>query len=169
MITTELCLEKLTDLESKGINVDEYVEQILSTGTVNFNTLSFIVKNGLSAAKNFYELLRVKHNKNNSPLYKNIVDFTSLEDKQLPIVLGSLLTQINIFATTIENEEERDTFFYEMRAVDICRALSKFYSTNNYSACSEILSLLKSDVLVLEGAAGQREVNIDNDNRSDNS
>lgn len=69
--------------------------------------------------------------------------------------LSCLLVQINLYGNKLDN---RDKFFKEVRAEEISRVLNNYYKDGNYDNCSNLLKLIKSDILCLEYIAGRREL-----------
>lgn len=155
MITKNDCLSILVRLEDSGVaNIDTYMRKLLVSREIPLEVLKFISDNrGLEISK-FYEMIRKNHNKNKSPLYTNIVREQS-EVKDVTLTLSCLLTQILLYGNKLEQPE---IFFKEARADEITRVLNEYFQTGFSENCSNLLKVIKSDLLVLEYIAGRREL-----------
>jgi hypothetical protein len=155
MITKNDCLSILVRLEDSGVaNIDTYMRKLLVSREIPLEVLKFISDNrGLEISK-FYEMIRKNHNKNKSPLYTNIVREQS-EVKDVTLTLSCLLTQILLYGNKLEQPE---IFFKEARADEITHVLNEYFQTGFSENCSNLLKVIKSDLLVLEYIAGRREL-----------
>ena len=54
--------------------------------------------------------------------------------------------------------ENKDSFFKQVRAEEITRVLDTYFETGICEDCKTLLTLIKSDLLVLEYIAGRREL-----------
>ena len=155
MITKNDCLSLLVKLEDNGVtNIDTYMRKLLVSREIPLDVLKFISDNrGLEISK-FYEMIRQNHNKKKSPLYTNIVR-EQTETKEIVLTLSCLLTQIFLYGNKLEQPE---IFFKEARADEITQVLNEYFQTGNTENCSNLLKIVKSDLLVLEYIAGRREL-----------
>jgi hypothetical protein len=155
MITKNDCLSILVKLEDAGVaNIDTYMRKLLVSREIPLEVLKFISDNrGLEISK-FYEIIRQSHNKKKSPLYTNIVREQS-EVKDIVLTLSCLLTQILLYGKKLEQPE---LFFKEARAEEITRVLNDYFKTGVIEGCSNLLRVVRSDLLVLEYVAGRREL-----------
>lgn len=154
MITKNDCLSILVKLEDQGLNIDPYMKQLVISREVPMEVLRFISQNRGIEVGNFYEMLRKKHNKEKSPLYTNIV--REIEDpKEVITTLTCLLTQIALYGSKLEDKE---SFYKEVRAEEISRVLNGYFQNNRLENPIALLRLIKSDMVVLEYIAGQREL-----------
>lgn len=154
MITKQDCMSLLLKLEDSGLDVDEQMKRLMRSQSVPVDTLSFIVRNNGLEANRFYEMLRKRHNQKKSPLYKNLLDGPK-SPADAALTLNCLLTQIFLYGSKLESPS---AFYKEIRADEIARAVSDYVSDGEYSGCSELLGLLKTDLLVIEYASGRREL-----------
>jgi hypothetical protein len=156
MITKNDCLSILVRLEDSGVeNIDTYMRKLLVSREIPLDVLKFISDNrGLEISK-FYEMLRKSHNQKKSPLYTNIVK-EQTEIKDIVLTLSCLLTQILLYGNKLE---EPELFFKEARAEEITQVLHEYFQTGVVETCSNLLKIIKSDLLVLEYIAGRRELN----------
>lgn len=157
MITKNDCLSILVGLENKGINIDAYMRKLLVSKDIPIDVLKFIAQNKGIEVCNFYEMLRVKHNKNKSPLYTNILKETSDENKIIT-TLTSFLQQITLYNSKLESVMEKSRFIKEVRAEEVTRVLNSYFKTGELEKCSTELSLIKRDILVLEYLNDRREL-----------
>ena len=154
MITKNDCLSILVRLEDEGININPYMKKLLVSKEVPLEVLRFISQNRGIEVSNFYEMLRKKHNKNKSPLYTNILKEIS-EPEEVVTTLSCMLTQIILYGQKLTNP---DTFYKEVRAEEISRALNEYFKEEALENCIKLISLIKSDILVLEYISGRREL-----------
>ena len=155
MITKSECMSLLVKLEDRGLNVDSYIKKLVVAKEPPMEVLRFIATNqGLDLA-NFYEMLRVKHNKNKSQLYTNILkeDFSDLEKSMT--TLSCLLTQVLLFSKKLTI---KDKFLQDARAEEITRAMNRYFKDGDGTTAAQLLQLIKSDLLVLEYIRGRREL-----------
>jgi hypothetical protein len=155
MITKNDCLSLLVKLEDAGVeNIDTYMRKLLVSREVPLEVVKFISDNrGLEISK-FYEMIRQNHNKKKSPLYTNIVR-EQTDIKEIVLTLSCLLTQIFLYGKKLKQPE---LFFKEARADEITRVLNEYFQTGLSENCSNLLKIIKSDLLVLEYIAGRREL-----------
>ena len=155
MITKNDCLSILVRLEDAGVaNIDTYMRKLLVSREIPLEVLKFISDNSGLEISNFYEMIRKNHNKKKSPLYTNIVREQS-EPKEIVLTLSCLLTQIILYGNKLDKPE---LFFKEARAEEITRVLNEYFRTGVIENCSNLLKIVKSDLLVLEYIAGRREL-----------
>lgn len=155
MITKADCLNILVKLEDTGVNkneIDYYIQQLMLTDSPSIDTLKFIAKNQGIEVISFYEMLRKKHNKAKSPLYTNILK----ENQDAITTLTCLLVQVVLYSNKLD-ELTKNSFLKEARAAEISSALYSYFATGDTSSCSNLLKLIKTDLLVLEGINGRRE------------
>lgn len=147
MITKNDCLSILVKLEDEGIEeANSYIKKLMVSRDPSIEVLRFISQKRGFNIGNFYEMLRVSHNKKKSPLYTNIV--REIEDpSQVVTTLSCLLTQILLFGRKLENPI---AFYKEARGEEISRVLNLYFQTTDIEACINLLRLIKSDLLVME-------------------
>jgi hypothetical protein len=154
MITKDDCVSILVKLGDTGLDVNPMITRLLIAPNIPLDVLQFIVKNNGVNVNEFYEVLRKKHNKNNSKLYTNIVR-EDVADNEIPTMLASLLTQITLFS---RNLKDPGAFYREARADETARALQSYFTDNDLTAAKSLLKLLRADLLVLEYLEGRREL-----------
>lgn len=154
MLNKNDCLAILVELEEHGININQYMRKLAVSKEVPLEVLRFISQNRGLEISNFYEMLRKKHNQKKSPLYMNIVKEVSTTQEAIT-TLVCLLTQIILYGGKLD---DADSFYKEARAEEISRTLNEYFKTGDASLVISLIKLIKSDVLVLEYIAGQREL-----------
>lgn len=155
MITKNDCLSILVRLEDSGVEgIDTYMRKLLVSREIPLEVLKFISDNrGLEISK-FYEIIRKNHNKKKSPLYTNIVR-EQTDVKDIVLTLSCLLTQVFLYGNKLDHPE---LFFKEARAEEITKVLNEYFQTGLVENCSNLLKIIKADLLVLEYIAGRREL-----------
>lgn len=153
MLTKPDCMSILIKLEDRGINVDSYIKQLITSKEVPIEVLKFIAKNRGIELCNFYEMLRKSHNQKKSPLYTNILKEVSSPD-EVVLTLSSLLQQIILYNKKLVNNT---TFLKEARAEEITRVLNEYFKEEKLEDCLSLLKLVKTDLLVLEYLTERRE------------
>lgn len=167
MILKDDCIGLLVRLEDEGVSkneVNKNLSKLLTAKDMSdpkaIEVLKFIAANKGIAAINFFEGLRQKHNKYNSPLYTNIMKFSlqeidgSINGNEVATTLASLLTQIFLYNNKIDD----NLFLKQVRASEISSALAEYSSNGDLSKCMSLLSILKSDIMVLEYLNNRREL-----------
>lgn len=156
MITKNDCMSILVKMEDSGINIDKYMRQLIIAKEKDFplDVLRFIYQNRGLEVSSFYEMLRRNHNKKKSPLYTNIVR-EETNSAEVVTTLSCLLTQIILYSKKLENSQQ---FIKAVRAEEISRVLNNYFKTEDIDSCKKLLSLIKSDLLVLEYISGRREL-----------
>lgn len=157
MLTKDDCLSLLVNMEQTGIDVNKQIKQLISSTAPSIDILEFIVQNNGIEATNFYNILRIKHNKNNSKLYTNLVSESLTDPLEIVTTLTSLLTQIMLHCKNLV-ETKQDRFLTEVRAKEITDALGVFFTAKDATLCLELYKLIHTDLLVLEGLAGKRKM-----------
>ena len=160
------CTGLLVRLEDQGVNKAEINKNLAKLYAAKswddpkaLEVLKFIVANKGIAAIEFFESLRQKHNKHNSPLYTNIMGFDAhavdvLDGNKIATTLSSLLTQIFLYNSKIND----DIFLKQARANEIADALADFSTTGDLTKCFTLLAVIKSDIMVLEFLNNKREL-----------
>lgn len=154
MITKDDCVSILVKLGDKGLEVNSLITKLLIAPKIPLDILQFIVENNGIYVNQFYEVLRKKHNQNNSKLYTNIVR-EDAADSEIPTMMASLLTQMTLFGEKTENPE---AFYKEARADEATSALKTYFTSGDLSPAKALLKLMRADLLVLEYLAGRREL-----------
>jgi hypothetical protein len=142
-------------LEDSGVpEAKTYIKKLVVAKDPTIEVLRFISKNRGIEVGAFYDMLRRNHNKKRSPLYLNILkDIES--PKEIVTTLSCLLTQVLLYGSKLENAA---AFYREARAEEITRVLNNYFKTGDLDACTAMLRLVKSDLVVLEYIAGRRDL-----------
>lgn len=151
MITKNDCLLLLTDLKElypeKGTEIDTHIKKLLVSTVPTLELIKYINDNKELSLRSFYEKLRKSYNSGNSKLYKNIVNETQLEPKELICCLGALQQQILLYDKVLET----DVYFLKQARFDsICKCLLNYYNTRDIVPCQKLLNLFKCDLKLLE-------------------
>lgn len=152
MITKSDCLNLLFDLEEKGIDCTEKVQQLLASNSVDEEVLSFIHSNQPLVLQQFYDYLRKSYNQKRSKLYINIVKLTEEKDSvnadEIMCTLASLQLQALLFNKKLDNLE--NSFLQQVRFEEISTALSNYAKSNDIVAGLQLLEIIKSELKLLE-------------------
>lgn len=151
MITKNDCLMLLIDLKDlypdKKEEIDANIKKLLVATSPSLEIIKFINDNKELSLRAFYEKLRKSYNSGNSKLYKNIVNESELEPKELLCCLGALQQQILLYNKFLESDV---TFLKHARFGDISKCLLNYYTTGDIVPCQKLLNLFKSDLKLLE-------------------
>ena len=151
MITKNDCLMLLIDLKDlypdKKEEIDANIKKLLVATSPSLEIIKFINDNKELSLRAFYEKLRKSYNSGNSKLYKNIVNESELEPKELLCCLGALQQQILLYNKFLESDV---TFLKHARFGDIYKCLLNYYTTGDIVPCQKLLNLFKSDLKLLE-------------------
>ena len=148
MISRSDILLLLTDLQNKGIDVKEDINNLYSSSTIPLETLKKINENRPLDLLMFYEKIRESYNKKRSKMYINIMraDENAKNDAKTTLTtLSALLNQILQFEC-----EDKPMFLKHARADEISRVLSIYFETYNIEPAYELLKLIKADCKVLQ-------------------
>lgn len=147
MISKNDCLIMLYDIKNKGISTDLAIKELLENNGPTVNVIAFINDNRPLELKAFYEKLRKSYNQKKSNLYINICKSDEQEPKDILVTLSSLLTQIFLFAKTLDNSE---MFVKHSRANEITKVINNYLKDYNLTNCVKLLQLVKADMKILE-------------------
>lgn len=146
MISKQDCYLLLADLQNKGIDTTEKLNQILTNGEVTLDVIKFINSNRQLDLTDFYETLRKNYNKKKSSLYINIVKDIENPTEVLT-TLAALNLQILLFSKHLENKQ---MFYRHARASEITAVLNNYYKTYDITNCIKLLRIIKADLKALE-------------------
>ena len=146
MISKNDCYLLLADLQSKGIDTDAQIKELISSNNIPLSVIKFINDNRQLDLSKFYERLRKNYNNKKSSLYINIVKEID-EPNEVLTTLSAMLTQILLFSKTVENKQ---MFLRHARAEDICKVLKIYFSTYDLTNCLKVLRIIKADLKALE-------------------
>ena len=148
MISRSDILLLLTDLQNKGIDVKEDINNLYSSDTIPLETLKKINDNRPLDLLQFYDKLRDSYNKKRSKMYINIMraDENAQNDAKTTLTtLSALLNQILQFEC-----EDKPMFLKHARADEITKVLDIYFKTYNLEPAYALLKLIKADVKVLQ-------------------
>lgn len=148
MITKRDCILLLSELSSKGINVQDMLTRAVSAADVDLEVIRFINKHRQFEANAFYEKLRKSYNNKKSTLYKNIVTCDEEDCSNTVLTtLAALNLQIFLFAQQLEDSK---LFIRHARVDEITRALHNYSSTYDLIPCMKVLQIVKADLKAFE-------------------
>ncbi len=127
--------------------IDGHIKKLLVSPTPTLEIIKYINDNKQINLRSFYEKLRKSYNSGNSKLYKNIVNETELEPKELLCCLGALQQQILLYDKFLESDVD---FLKQARFDSICKCLLNYYNTKDIVPCQKLLTLFKYDLKLLE-------------------
>ena len=147
MISKSDCILLLTELQQRGIEVKDYLNNILTAKDLPLDTIRFINSNRELDLTKFYKHIRKSYNQKHSSLYKNIVVEELKEPTESLTTLSALLTQILLYSKKAEN---RQMFLRHSRCNEITRVLNNYFVTYDLTNCLKLLKLINDDIKALE-------------------
>ena len=148
IITRNEAILLLTELESKGINIQKQLNAVIKNPIVPIDTIKFINNNRPLEIGLFYEKLRKAYNKKKSKVYVQIV--TEIEDRNpqdILTTLSALQLQIILFSKDVTDTQ---LFLKHSRMDSILECLSNYIKTYDLIPCVQLLSLIKADLKLFE-------------------
>lgn len=147
MISKNDCILLLSELQSKGINVDEQLKAAAINPNIDIGVLKFINDNRQLDLTAFYEHIRQSYNHKHSPLYKNIVIEELKDPNESLTTLSALLTQILLFSKKVSNKQ---MFLRHARCSEITKVLTGYFVDYDLTNCLKLLRIIKADLKALE-------------------
>lgn len=135
------CYVELFKLKQSGIDVSSQLVELAQSDKVPASIIEFLKVS--SPDKRFYESLRVKSNKNNNKLYKNLLDESDKDIIDKSVLLASYITQCILFSKSSNmNSVDRDRFYESVNYNKVLESL--IHSESIDDTLSMIRSSLKS-------------------------
>lgn len=147
MISKNDCIILLTELQNKGINVEEHLKKVVMTPEPTLDTIKFINSNRELDLTSFYTHIRKSYNQKHSSLYKNIVKEELKDPTESLTTLSALLTQILLYSKKLENKQ---MFLRHARCNEISAVLNNYFKTSDLTNCLRLLKVIKADLKTLE-------------------
>ena len=147
MITKNDCLLLLAELSQQGVDTKQITNTLVRNANVTLDVIDFINQHRPFDVLQFYEKLRKSYNDKKSKLYKEIVQIDEKQPKDILITLSSLLTQIFIFSSNVDN---RELFLKHTRAEEITKVITNYLKTYDLTLCIALLNHVKADLKALE-------------------
>lgn len=146
----------LSDLQNQGTNVDDMLEEVVTSSDIPLDVLKFINSKRQLDITEFYELLRKNYNKKKSNLYINIIkEKTDLDISEILVIMSAYLLQIVLFAKHLE---DNTLFLKHVRAEEISRYLNNYFSTFDILPLLKLIKLIRIDMLAFEYINGRRDL-----------
>ena len=146
MITKNDCYLLLADLQNKGIDTSEPINELIKSSSIPMSVIKFINDNRQLDLLNFYEKIRKSYNQKKSNLYINIVKEIENPNDVLT-TLSAMLTQALRYS---ENVQDKQMFLRHARVDDITKVLSIYLTNWDLTNCIKLLKVIKADIKALE-------------------
>lgn len=148
------CLLLLSELAANGIDTAEQTGLLIKNGSPSVELLKFINNHRPLDLTNFYEKIRKSYNTGKSKLYKNIMnDLNEENPSEVLTTLNAYSLQVLLFSKKLE---EKQVFFRFARLEEVYRCLHYYSKTYDLQPCIQLLSMIKSDIKVLESCYRDR-------------
>lgn len=146
MITRNDCIILLTDLQTRGIDTDTHLRELLGSDQLPLSVIKFINDNRQLDLAGFYEEIRKSYNHKKSKLYINIVKEVD-DTSEVLTTLSALLTQILRYSKKVD---DKPMFIRHSRALDINKVLANYFTSYDITLAQKLLRLIKADIKALE-------------------
>ena len=142
------CLVLLNELQDRGIETSDVVRKLIKLSEPNIEILKFINDNRQLDLAAFYEKIRKSYNNKRSTLYINLMKDPDVSNiNKVLTTLNSYALQVTLFS---ESVKDKQIFFRFARLQEVYQCLYYYTKTYDLTNCLKLLSLIKSDIKVLE-------------------
>lgn len=142
------CLVLLNELQDAGIDASAVIRRLIKASEPDIDTLKFINDNRQLDLAAFYEKLRKSYNNKKSTLYINLMKDPDINNiNKVLTTLNSYALQVTLFSDSVENKQ---IFFRFARLQEVYQCLYYYTKTYDLTNCLKLLSLIKSDIKILE-------------------
>ena len=142
------CLVLLNELQENGIDSSLMVRKLIKMSEPTTEVLKFINDNRQLDLAAFYEKIRKSYNNKKSTLYINLMKDPDIGNiNSILATLNSYALQVILFANSVNNKQ---IFFRFARLQEVYQCLYYYTKTYDLTNCLRLLSLIKSDIKVLE-------------------
>lgn len=142
----------LTDLQDNGVDIGNAIVDVFRSPVVPLSVLKFINDHRQLDLTSFYEQLRKNYNHKKSKLYINIVKEVEDPDEIIP-TLSAYQLQVILFS---KKARDPQMFLQHARARETSLVLTKYFTDFDLTTCSDLLKLIKADLLACETVSGRR-------------
>lgn len=142
------CLVLLNELSDNGVDASPMIRKLFKLSEPSIEILKFINDNRQLDLVAFYEKIRKSYNNKKSTLYINLMkdpDINNIND--VLTTLNSYALQATLFAKSVTNKQ---IFFRFARLQEVYQCLYYYTKTYDLTNCLKLLSLIKSDIKILE-------------------
>lgn len=157
MISKNDILLLLTELQNSGVDCHKEFDLTLKSQDIPLEALKKINDNRPIDIVKFYDKLRRSYNEKHSKLYISIMksDENKLNDpRKILTTLSALLNQILQY-----DAEDKVLFYKHSRCNEIIKVLEIYFNNYNLDPASQLLALMKADIISLEYIDGRRIFN----------
>lgn len=142
------CLVLLNELQENGIDSSLMIRKLIKMSEPTTEVLKFINDNRQLDLAAFYEKIRKSYNNKKSTLYINLMKDPDIGNiNSILATLNSYALQVILFANSVNNKQ---IFFRFARLQEVYQCLYYYTKTYDLTNCLRLLSLIKSDIKVLE-------------------
>ena len=142
------CLVLLNELQDAGIDASVMIRKLIKTSEPSIEILKFINDNRQLDLASFYEKLRKSYNNKKSTLYINLMKEPDINNiNKVLTTLNSYALQVTLFSDSVKDKQ---IFFRFARLQEVYQCLYYYTKTYDLTNCLKLLSLIKSDIKILE-------------------
>lgn len=148
MITRRDCILLLSELQQRGIEVDDMLKRAMKSADADLGVIKFINTHRQLDANLFYEKIRRSYNNKKSNLYRNIVICDEVDCSETVLTtLSALSLQILLF---MNNVSDKKMFLAHTRFEEISQVLLNYSRTFDLVPCIKVLQIIKADLKAFE-------------------